>query len=668
MKGLKLGFFDIKRMFQHKHGRIALIFLLIIPVIYASLFLGGYWDPYGHIEDLPVAVVNQDDGASMDGEEMHAGDDFIKELKKSKALDFDFVSDQKAEDGLDDGKYYMKVTIPKDFSEKVTTLMDDKPEQAELTYEVNPGKNFVAAQISSSAMEEMKTKLASSITKSYADSVFTSFHEVASGLQDAGDGAGDLNKGITDEQSGMKDLQNGIGDVNTGASDLADGADQLAGAEGKLSDGIGSLHTGASDLASGLGQLDEGASSLQTNTNKIADGLADWKAQSDKLSDNQEKFTSGSEDLSKLVASYMKEHPELKDDKTFQQIAAASDQLADSSAKLADGQQQLGEGADKLAGSEQELADGMDTFSEKLGSAVSGADKLASGATDLNNGFDDYSEGFGSLQSGANQLASGTNELSDGAAQLDEGMSKLSDGSSELATSLQDAADKTSNIQSSDALTTMFADPVKLTEKQLSDVPNYGVGIAPYFLSLALFVGGLMAANILPLGRRQDMQVSGTVQFFSKLTLVYVVAIVQAVILDLIFLFGFQVDVKSMPLFFLSSIIVSMTVMTIILTLVTLFGNLGKLLAIVLLVVQLATCGGTFPSELSVSALASVGQYLPMAHSLHSLQEAITLGNWSVLGNQLVDLLIYLVVVGVIGWIISHLQHRPKKENELDAA
>ncbi|PAE08394.1 phage infection protein [Terribacillus saccharophilus] len=668
MKGLKLGFFDIKRMFQHKHGRIALIFLLIIPVIYASLFLGGYWDPYGHIEDLPVAVVNQDDGASMDGEEMHAGDDFIKELKKSKALDFDFVSDQKAEDGLDDGKYYMKVTIPKDFSEKVTTLMDDKPEQAELTYEVNPGKNFVAAQISSSAMEEMKTKLASSITKSYADSVFTSFHEVAAGLQDAGDGAGDLNKGITDEQSGMKDLQNGIGDVKTGASDLADGADQLAGAEGKLSDGIGSLHTGASDLASGLGQLDEGASSLQTNTDKVADGLADWKAQSDKLSDSQDSFTSGSEDLSKLVASYMKEHPELKDDKTFQQIAAASDQLADASAKLADGQQQLGEGADKLAGSEQKLADGMDTFNEKLGSAVSGADKLASGATDLNNGFNDYTEGFGSLQSGATQLASGTNELSDGAAQLDDGMSKLSDGSSELATSLQDAADKTSNIQSSDALTTMFADPVKLTEKQLSDVPNYGVGIAPYFLSLALFVGGLMAANILPLGRRQDMQVSGTVQFFSKLTLVYVVAIVQAVILDLIFLFGFQVDVKSIPLFFLSSIIVSMTVMTIILTLVTLFGNLGKLLAIVLLVVQLATCGGTFPSELSVSALASVGQYLPMAHSLHSLQEAITLGNWSVLGNQLVDLLIYLVVVGVIGWIISHLQHRPKKENKLEAA
>ncbi|MFS0559534.1 YhgE/Pip domain-containing protein [Terribacillus sp. 179-K 1B1 HS] len=668
MKGLKLGFFDIKRMWQHKHGRIALIFLLIIPVVYAALFLGGYWDPYGHIEDLPVAVVNQDDGASMDGEEMHAGDDFIKELKKSKALDFDFVSDEKAEAGLDDGKYYMKVTIPKDFSEKVTTLMDDKPKQAELTYEVNPGKNFVAAQISSSAMEEMKSKLASSITKSYADSVFTSFHEVAAGLQDAGDGAGDLHKGITDEQSGLKDLQTGIGDVNSGASDLADGTEQLAAAQGKLADGIGSLNTGASDLASGLGQLDDGAATLKSNTDKIADGLSDWNKQSEKLSESQDSFTSGSEDLSNLIASYMKEHPELKDDKTFQQIAAASEQLADSSAKLADGQQQLGKGADKLASSEEKIADGMDNFSEKFGSAVSGANKLASGASDLDSGFADYTEGFGSVQSGAAQLADGTGKLSDGATQLDDGMTKLSDGSDELATSLQDAADKTADIQSSDALTTMFADPVKLTEKQLSDVPNYGVGIAPYFLSLALFVGGLMAANILPLGRRQDMQVSGTVQFFSKLTLVYVVAIVQAVILDLIFLFGFQVDVKSIPLFFLSSIIVSMTVMTIILTLVTLFGNLGKLLAIVLLVLQLATCGGTFPSELTVSALASVGKYLPMAHSLHSLQEAITLGDWSVLGNQLVDLLIYLVVVGVIGWIVSHLQHRPKKENELEAA
>ncbi|MFP7170671.1 YhgE/Pip domain-containing protein [Terribacillus sp. 7520-G] len=668
MKGIKLGFFDIKRMWQHKHGRIALIFLLIIPVVYAALFLGGYWDPYGHIEDLPVAVVNQDEGASMDGEEMHAGDDFIKELKKSKALDFDFVSDEKAEEGLDDGKYYMKVTIPKDFSEKVTTLMDEKPKQAELTYEVNPGKNFVAAQISSSAMEEMKSKLASSITKSYADSVFTSFHEVAEGLQDAGDGAGDLHKGITDEQNGLKDLQNGIGDVNGGASDLADGADKLAAAQGKLSDGIGSLHTGASDLASGLGQLDDGAASLKSNTDKIADGLADWDKQSKELSESQDSFTSGSQDLSKLVASYMKEHPELKDDKTFQQIAAASEQLADSSAKLADGQKQLGEGAEKLASSEEKIADGMDDFSEKFGSAVSGANELASGAADLDSGFADYTTGFGSLQSGAAELASGTDKLSDGATQLDDGMTKLSDGSDELATSLQDAADKTADIKSSDALTTMFADPVKLTEKQLSDVPNYGVGIAPYFLSLALFVGGLMAANILPLGRRQDMQVSGTAQFFSKLTLVYVVAIIQAVILDLIFLFGFQVDVQSVPLFILSSIIVSMTVMTIILTLVTLFGNLGKLLAIVLLVVQLATCGGTFPGELTISALASVGKYLPMAHSLHSLQEAITLGDWSVLGHQLVDLLIYLVVVGVIGWIVSYLQHRPKKDTELEAA
>jgi putative membrane protein len=668
MKGLKLGFFDIKRMWQHKHGRIALLFLLIIPVIYASLFLGGYWDPYGHIEDLPVAVVNQDEGASMDGEEMHAGDDFIKELKKSKSLDFDFVSNEKAEEGLDDGKYYMKVTIPKDFSESVTTLMDDKPQQAELTYEVNPGKNFVASQISSSAMEKMKTKLASSITKSYADSVFTSFHEVASGLQDAGDGAGDLHKGMTDEQSGLKDLQTGIGDVHSGAADLANGTDKLAGAQGELSDGIGTLNTGASDLADGLGQLDEGADSLATNSNKIADGLTDWKKQSEKLSENQQAFTSGSEDLNKLIASYMKEHPELQDDKAFQQIAAVSGKLSDSSAKLADGQQKLGEGADKLANSEQKLADGVDTFSEKLGSAVSGADKLASGAADLNSGFTDYTKGFDSLQSGAAQLASGTGDLSDGAAELNDGINKLSDGSDELATSLQDAAAKTSDIQSSDALTTMFADPVKLTEKQLSDVPNYGVGIAPYFLSLALFVGGLMAANILPLGRRQDMQVSGTVQFFSKLTLIYVVAIVQAVILDLIFLFGFQVDVQSVPLLFLSSIIVSMTVMTIILALVTIFGNLGKLLAIVLLVIQLASCGGTFPSELTVSGLAAVGRYLPMAHSLHSLQEAITLGNWSVLSHQLIDLVIYLVVIGVIGWVVSHLQHRPKQDTEQEAA
>jgi putative membrane protein len=188
-------------------------------------------------------------------------------------------------------------------------------------------------------------------------------------------------------------------------------------------------------------------------------------------------------------------------------------------------------------------------------------------------------------------------------------------------------------------------------------VPNYGTGIAPYFLSLAFYVGGIMASNILPLGRRQDVKVSGTVHFINKLGLVYSVGLIQALIVDTAALFGFKLHVASTFLFILSSVIISFTFMTFILMLVTVFGIVGKFAAVTLLVLQLATCGGTFPGELSVPLLREIGQLLPMAHSLRGLQDVISLGDWSHLQSQIGILLCYLIFAAGIAWVASHIQH-----------
>ena len=178
MKGLQLVLQDIKAMWKHKHGRIALIFLLIVPLIYSGFFLAGYWNPYGQMDQLPVAVVNLDNGSEMDHKPIEAGNDFVKQLKKQKELDFHFVSAKEANKGLKEGTYYMVVTIPDDFSENVTTLMDEKPETAKLLYTVNPGKNFVASQISTTAVEKMTTKINASITKVYSEGILSKFHDI----------------------------------------------------------------------------------------------------------------------------------------------------------------------------------------------------------------------------------------------------------------------------------------------------------------------------------------------------------------------------------------------------------------------------------------------------------------------------------------------------------
>ncbi|CAM3951329.1 YhgE/Pip family protein [Bacillus paramycoides] len=658
MKGIQLIFKDWKAMWNHKHGRIALIFLLIVPLIYAGFFLAGYWDPYGRLDKLPVAVVNLDKGAVMDEKAIHAGDDFVKNLKENKELAFHFVSEKNADEGLKEDKYYMVVTIPEDFSKKVSTLMDEKPEPAQLQYKVNPGKNFVAAQIGTTAVENMKTKISNSITKSYTEGVFSKFQDLAQGLNDASNGAGKLHEGTTDAKNGINELSSGINRLSDGANQLKEGSDKLAASQGALTGGANELSQGATSLHNGMELLTEGEKGLQEGVSNLSAGTNEWISGNEKLAEGQAKADEAANAVKKQLEEYAKNHPEVQQDPAFQQIVATSSGLAKATNTLNASQQQLTQGARKLTDGQHKIEEGMNTFGVKLNEATSGTKKVADGAANLADGFTKWGNGFTSLQEGVNHLASGGTELNNGAGKLTDGLVKLDDGAKELSTKLGEGAEKIANVRNDDARNAMFSEPVQLVKSTVSDVPNYGSGIAPYFLSLAFYVGGIMASNILPLGRRQNMKVSGTVHFINKLGLVYLIGLIQAFLVDTVVLGFMKLEVASVPLFVLSSIIISFTFMTFILMLVTVFGIVGKFAAVTLLVLQLATSGGTFPGELNIAVLSKIGQFLPMSHSLRGLQDVISLGDWSQLRMQILILLCYLVVAGGIAWITSHIQHK----------
>ncbi|MED1565063.1 YhgE/Pip domain-containing protein [Bacillus paramycoides] len=658
MKGIQLIFKDWKAMWNHKHGRIALIFLLIVPLIYAGFFLAGYWDPYGRLDKLPVAVVNLDKGAVMDEKAIHAGDDFVKNLKENKELAFHFVSEKNADEGLKEDKYYMVVTIPEDFSKKVSTLMDEKPEPAQLQYKVNPGKNFVAAQIGTTAVENMKTKISNSITKSYTEGVFSKFQDLAQGLNDASNGAGKLHEGTTDAKNGINELSSGINRLSDGTNQLKEGSDKLAASQGALTGGANELSQGATSLHNGMELLTEGEKGLQEGVSNLSAGTNEWISGNEKLAEGQAKADEAANAVKKQLEEYAKNHPEVQQDPAFQQIVATSSGLAKATNTLNASQQQLTQGARKLTDGQHKIEESMNTFGAKLNEATSGTKKVADGAANLADGFTKWGNGFTSLQQGVNHLASGGTELNNGAGKLTDGLVKLDDGAKELSTKLGEGAEKMANVRNDDARNAMFSEPVQLVKSTVSDVPNYGSGIAPYFLSLAFYVGGIMASNILPLGRRQNMKVSGTVHFINKLGLVYLIGLIQAFLVDTVVLGFMKLEVASVPLFVLSSIIISFTFMTFILMLVTVFGIVGKFAAVTLLVLQLATSGGTFPGELNIAVLSKIGQFLPMSHSLRGLQDVISLGDWSQLRMQILILLCYLVVAGGIAWITSHIQHK----------
>lgn len=145
-----------KRLLHNPLLLVVMIAIVAIPTIYTTLFLGSMWDPYGSVEHLPVAVVNLDQPVTVEGTTYEVGQSLVDNLKEEASLDFHYVSQDEAQEGLADGTYYMVITIPEDFSQRASSITEDQPQTMELKYETNPGTNYIASKLSESAMKEME--------------------------------------------------------------------------------------------------------------------------------------------------------------------------------------------------------------------------------------------------------------------------------------------------------------------------------------------------------------------------------------------------------------------------------------------------------------------------------------------------------------------------------
>lgn len=652
LKGLQLFIKDWLHIAKHKQARIAVGVLLFIPLLYAGMFLIGYWDPYGQLDRLPVAVVNLDKGAAMDGKPLHVGEDMVTNLNEDKALDFHFVALDDAEEGLKNGRYYMLVKIPEDFSQKVTTLRDDKPEPANLVYQTNPGNNFIAGQIGAAAIDKLKDEVANKITQSYTETVFDSFHQLSDGLAKAGNGASQLNDGTKKAQDGLHSVQEGIDRLADGAASLSagmkpltEGQEQLAQSMVRLKEGSAALADGETKLTAAHQQLEQGAASSVQGAKQLSAGM-----------ESEEKETADvlehAQGVAERLHNYMQLHPELAKDKELQTIVQNAD-VASTEAKAADdGQKQQVQRMKAWLDSQSRLADGLHQYGDKLSQAAESSRQLAAGLGLASAGMDKWQEGFQKLNDGIASLADGSRQLQTGTVPLAQGMLQLVDGSGELSKSLTAAAQETSGVHASDSLLSMFSRPVQLKENPINAVPNYGTAMAPYFLVLGLFVGGLIASNIIPFNRKAHQGVAGGSHFINKICLFLSIALIQTFIVDAVLLYGFGIHVLSIPKFLLLSLAASFTYMTCIFMLVALFGSLGRLAAIFLLVTQLASSGGTFPLQLAPSFIQYVSKLLPMTYAVQGFRSVISTGDWSQYWHNTGALLGYILVFVIVAWCL----------------
>ena len=388
---------------KHKLVLAVLSVIMLIPTIYAVTFLSSMWNPYGKMNKLPVAVVNQDKSVQYNKKKIAIGKQLTNKLGKSDVLDFHILkSEKKANDDLKKGKYYMIVTFPDNFSKNAVSLMDKKPQKMVVHYRTTAGNSFTASKLTQGVAKALAQNVSTQITKMYSEIMFNSIKT--------------LGKGMSKSGVGNEKLAEGTSKLTEGNAKITSSLNKLAASSLTFSNGTSSLNEGLNNYIKGVSQLETGSAKVTTGLNQVNNQLPS-------LTNGVSKLTNGSTKL-----------------------AAGMTQYTTGVSKVNNGAVALNNGAQKLDGAGNGL--------------TSGISKLSQGAVKLTDGVQSYTEGTSKAYSGSQKIATGLNQLDialnsntskNKVQQLKAGLSKFESGLEQLKTSVDN---NTQNNGAVDMLTT----------------------------------------------------------------------------------------------------------------------------------------------------------------------------------------------------------------------
>ena len=878
-------FKEWKAIFKKPTFIIVMIGISLIPALYNIIFLSSMWDPYGQLSDLPVAVVNNDKEASYNGNSMSIGKDMVSNLKENKTLDFHFVDEDEGKKGLEDGDYYMVVTLPSDLSEKAASILTDHPEQMQIDYQTSSGHSFIASKMSDSAMTQLKQNVSTNVTETYTKALFNKMIDLKDGMSQAAsgsekltDGANQLvagsqtlttnlhsladssltfsngteqfTKGLSSYVSGVEQLHLGLGNFNSGlvtytgaVSQLDSGLGQLSSKSPELVRGINQLYTGVESYTGGVSQLNAGLNQFSSGVSAYTNGVGSLAIGANQLSNKSATLRMGVEQLSEGIqqlSSKLDASSEQKDQITQlssglnqlnqaiqnidvgdtkqldsvlssivslsnQMLASAqsdkattlaniqstaayqsltSEQQAEISAsvsqnstdsiqsaqsivalvqglqgslenlqnqssnlstlknqanqvlpiastsltglssglteiqgavasklvpasqsitsgvnaytagvdKVSQGASQLSEKNSTLTGSLDQLVSGSTTLTqkssnltagvgqlvEKTPELVSGIEKLSTGSNQLNQKSQELIAGVDKLQSGSSQLADKSSQLISGASQLESGANKLAAGAGKLAEGgtkltsgleglqtgvaslgqgLSNASDQLKSASTESKNAEILSNPLNLSKTDNDQVPVNGIAMAPYMISVALFVAAISTNMIfakLPSGRHPE---SRWAWLKSRAEINGIIAVLAGILVyGGVHLIGLTANHEMRTLTLI--IIASLTFMSMVTALTTWNSRIGAFFSLILLLLQLASSAGTYPLALTNNFFRAINPWLPMSYSVSGLRQTISMtGN---IHHQVIFLAVILALFTGLGM----LAYRPKKMEE----
>ncbi|WP_143317295.1 YhgE/Pip domain-containing protein [Clostridium sp. HBUAS56017] len=482
MNFLKIAGSDIKGIFKNRFIRVSVIAIIIVPLLYSLLYLDAFWDPYGRLKDMPVAVVNLDHGANLDGKFENYGNDFVDKLKDDNRVGWKFVSDEDASNGLEGNKYYAKLVITENFSKDIISAKEGAPKQADLRFVCNEKKNFLASQVNSKVESALKEEITKTVTETYVSGAFDNLYKVKDGMDAAADGSGQLNDGLNTANDGSSKLNDGQVQLNDGisqlngkvpelvdgANKLNDGSNQLYDGQVQLNDGITKLNGKVPELVDGAKRLSDGSNQLYDGQIQLNDGLTKLNSQAPDLTSGVIRLNGG---IKQIYSGYttliypgvsgldtgLKSMQAMldKDSQYMTELNKGSDKVNAFGTKIVENSTNIKNGYDQVKSGVDKLIDGSTTSAQALklaeqylnqgktnealaiiknvnaandASAASVA-KLKQGVSNFATGIDTYNAGVSQYTSGVNTLIGGYNKFITG---INSGVGRLSEGSGAL--------------------------------------------------------------------------------------------------------------------------------------------------------------------------------------------------------------------------------------------
>lgn len=691
---------DMMRVRNNVIALVVIIGISVVPCLYAWFNIAASWDPYSNTGNLKVAVASADEGyeGSLIPIEINIGDKVLSALRENTQMEWVFTTEEKATSGVKSGKYYAAIVIPKDFSNKMMSVFSEKVEKPEITYYSNAKENAIAPKVTDKGAGAVQRQVNEVFIETVSDTTLTVLQAVSNMTQASGA------ETIVDNLN--TNLNQIAGDLTASAGLLQSFSDMTGSAQKLLNSTTEFLQTvqqqtkesrqtfqETSKTFSGLDDsMDAAADSVGTAL-KSAENVYDQMDQvisgafSDESADAQQiastldtlagqvgnvvtAYTSVRDSVAAVADKYPETSPlvdaiVVRMDTSIQQQKNLQSKLQDSAKGLRDATTDLGTARSELkdlAAKNQENMSGMSasykssvqkslnqlsasltSSKQEISSLLSQLDQSANGIYKLTDTADsDLSEIQKVLGDSGELLAEASDRIADTTAKLDE--MEMSGDFSELEALI--SGDKS-------AISTFLAAPVSLDTHKIYEIANYGSSMAPFYSVLSIWIGGIVLVAMLKVNVSENCtkglkNVKLHQIYFGRFITFMIVGLFQSTLIALGDLLYLGIQCEHPFLFLLGCWFSSLVFVNIIYTLTVSLGDIGKAVSVILLVVQVAGTGGTFPIEVAPSFFRAVYPLLPFTHSMAALRETVGgmygMNYWIDLGKLAIFLGISLIV------------------------